>query len=176
MNSVAMAKMVERNQIIKIHALKNALKLSDDDYRKLIYINFYPATSSKHLTFVQGEVFIENLEKAAIERGVWDRCKGKDTYEEFGYREGMATPAQLRKIEAMWKSAVNIKNRERRKHALRKFLDRHFKVSDLRFLDTETTKKVIHALKHMNLRKSQNCLRDDHSLNKAIHDKSKAEI
>jgi hypothetical protein len=145
---------IDKRQIRKIHALKNAIKLSEDKYRQLIYINFYPATSSKELTFDQANFFIKNLEDMAKETGVWKERKGCQTYEDLGYREKMASPKQLRMIEAIWKEISTVQSSKGREKALRDWLDNYFKVSDLRFLDRAITQKVIYTLKQMQTRKS----------------------
>ena len=151
---IATRRDISNGQVKKIYALKNALQLSDDDYRKLIYVNFYPATSSKGLSFKQAEVFIENLERMAIEKGVWTKNIGKLTYEELGYREGMASPGQLRKIEVMWKNVSKHNGTRVRTRALRGWLQKHFGVSDLRFLIATRANDVIHALGQMEGRRS----------------------
>jgi hypothetical protein len=151
---VAAKRKISKGQIKKIHALKHALQLSDDDYRKLIYVNFYPATSSKDLLVKQAEVFIENLEGMAIEKGVWTKQVGKLTYEDLGYREGMASPGQLRKIEVMWKNVSKHNGTRVRTRALRNWLQGHFGVSDLRFLTAARANDVIYALGQMEGRRS----------------------
>lgn len=147
-------KMVEKGQIIKIHALKNALKMPDDYYRKLIFVNYYPATSSKDLTFEAASSFISQLEKTAIEKGVWKKHEGKEAFERLGYRNGMASPAQLRMIDAIWKEISRVGADKKKHTGLRTFLLSRFKVSDLRFLDVRKAGEVISALKGMQQRKS----------------------
>jgi hypothetical protein len=173
MEEVATKKAIEKRQIKKIHALKNALKIDDDEYRKLIHVNFYPAISSKELSFEQAEIFIENLKRMAIEKDVWKDYKGKDAYEELNHREGMAAPAQLRMIEVLWKDVSKARNEEKRKRYLRGWLLKYFNVSDLRFLDDVTVHKVIHALKQIKERKYPESL-ESHS--NAMHDRSMAEL
>ncbi len=150
--SNAANKMIDAGQVKKIHALKNALKLTDEEYRGTLAINFKVATS-KQLMAEQADSLIAALEADAIQRGAWTKFEGKKRFENLGWRAGMARPSQLRKIEALWRDAIDIKNHEKRVKALRTFLNRHFKVSDLRFLDLNTTKKVIHTLNHMVARK-----------------------
>lgn len=147
-------KMVEKGQIKKIHTLKSALKLQEASYRKLIYANYYPCTSSMELTFSQARDFIDNLERMAVESGVWSPNSGKSRYEELGKRGRMATPAQLRLIEGLWKEVSSVRGEHNRKKALRKWLSERFGVSDLRFIDDVNVRKVIFALKAMRDRKS----------------------
>lgn len=146
-------KQINAGQIKKIHALKNALKLTEEEYRSTLAVNFNVA-SSKLLTAEQADSLITALEADAIRQDVWTKFEGKKRFENLGDRPGMASPAQLRKIEALWKDyTIDIKDPKKRAKALRTFLDRHFKVSDLRFLDTIMTRKVIHTLNHMVARK-----------------------
>jgi hypothetical protein len=170
---VAVRREISKGQVKKIHALKNALQLSDDDYRKLIYVNFYPANSSRQLSFEQAEIFIKHLEPMAIEKGVWTPYKGQSAYEDLGYREGMASPAQLRKIEAVWKDISAGGGGKARKKALRNWLHKYFGVSDLRFLSTARVNDVIHALGKIKKRK---CPELPESHFRVFHDRSACEL
>ncbi len=153
MEAAVVRKPIEKAQIKKIHALKNAMKMPDETYRKLLFEHYYPATSSKALTREQAEAFVNTLEEMAKALGVWIEHEGKLTHEKLGGRARMASPAQLRLIEALWKEVSRARGEKDRKKALRVWLLRTFKVSDIRFLDTETVKKVIHALLVMKERK-----------------------
>ncbi len=138
--------------IKKIHALKNALALSDEEYRLTLFHNFR-VDSSKLLTRNQQEELIRGLESEAIQKGVWQKFEGKSRFESLADRPGMASPAQLRKIEVLWKEASSVKDAIERAKQLRTFLYGHFKVSDLRFLEQEKVKKVVCALNHMIMQK-----------------------
>lgn len=146
---------IDSSQIKKIHALKNVMNMPDEEYRRLIHLNFYPATSSKHLSYEQAEVFINGLEEKAIKKGVWEKFDNRK-YNNLGYREDMATPNQLRLIEGLWKNISVIKEPKNRHKALRAWLYKRFKVSDLRFLDHVTVSKVIYALNMMQKKKPKN--------------------
>jgi hypothetical protein len=61
----------------------------------------------------------------------------------------MATPAQLRKIDALWGCCSRARDREKRDKALRAFLSNHFKIADLRFIKQDKVGKIISALEHM---------------------------
>ncbi len=145
--------------IRKIHTLKSALGLSEDEYRLTLLHNFR-VDSSKHLTNNQSIELIKSLESEAVQKGIWQKFEGKSRFESFGRRPGMASPAQLRKIEVLWKDAIDLKDNKSRAKALRTFLNRHFKISDIRFLDQTATKKVIHTLNHMVLRKKAGSQKD----------------
>jgi len=85
----------------------------------------------------------------AIGKGVWTKQVGKLTYEDLGFREGMASPGQLRKIEVMWKNVTKHNGARTRTRALRNWLQKHFGVSDLRFLTGARANDVIYALVQM---------------------------
>jgi hypothetical protein len=138
-------------QIKKIHALKSAICMDDDTYRYGLDCA-YGVTSSKDLNSIQAQDLIVNLEKLALDQGVWEKQPKADKRQRFsdmGSRRGMATPPQLRKIEAMWRDTSRIKEPEARTKALRSFLERIAKVSDLRFLDRNGASAVINALTAM---------------------------
>ena len=142
-------KPITANQCRKIHALKNALALSDDEYRAMLH-GLYGVVSSTELSLKAAGHFIEELEGIAVNSGVWRRKEQKKgRYDELsGTRPGMATPAQLRKIESQWAEVSRADPDERRK-ALRHFLERIAKISDLRFLCRDGATKVINALSAM---------------------------
>jgi hypothetical protein len=145
-------KMIEEGQVKKIHTLKNALQLTDEHYRKTIFANFCPARGSKDLNYWQAEFLINNLEAIAIKRGVWGKHYGRSAYEDLGNRDGMATPKQLRKIDAIWKDISKSTSVNRRRKAFRGWLFKYFKVSDLRFVDSVMVSKIIHTLEKMRAR------------------------
>jgi hypothetical protein len=150
-------------QIKKVHTLKSVLAMSDDDYRAMIK-NGFGVESSKHLDLRQAAQLIGILEDKAVAAGVWEKrgwnrttriSKGHAAAKvstTLGERGGMATPPQLRKIEAMW-SEVSRATPEYRARALRQFVSRIAHVSDLRFLDSAGAGAVINALKKMKERR-----------------------
>jgi phage gp16-like protein len=137
-------------QIKKIHALKSTLALDDDTYRAILYQTFR-VDSSKKLTVDQAGRLIEAIEEKAVTAGTWE--KQEPRRQKFNSLEGrsgsMATPPQLRKIEAMWQDVTRAEEPESRRKALRHFLERIAKVSALRFLDQDGAGKVINALQIM---------------------------
>lgn len=131
-------------QIKKIHALKNALKLEDDLYREMLLP--FNAASSKDLTDYLAEIFIYQLESMAVKMGVWENPSLK--YEDLRYREEkMASPQQLRMIEAMWRDVCYFDNDKFAKKSLRKFMRNKYKVDDLMFLTKAKATKVIQGIK-----------------------------
>ena len=147
--------MINTNQITKkqikiIHTLKNRLGFDDMTYRTfLCFFSSNSATSSLELTKREAENIIAMLKREAIKRGIWQDYAEKRKYENVDGRKGMATGAQLRKIEAMWKEICRKKDEKTRMRMLRGLLLKNFKVSDLRFLERWQVRKVIKMLEAM---------------------------
>jgi hypothetical protein len=139
---------ITKQQIKLIHTLKSKLKLSDEEYR--LRLSDYWVNTSKNLSYDEAEDFITKLKKEAIEKGVWtNRFNRSSRFNELAGREGMATPAQLRMIEAMWKKVSYTHDPAKRQSALRKILFRIAKVEDLRFLRSKDVSKIVNAFKNM---------------------------
>lgn len=141
---------ISGQQIKAIHALKNALVMDDASYRFLLQESA-GVTTSKALTMRQAEALIQDLKCKAGQES-WTRNEG-GRHADLDGRSGMATSAQLRKIEATWSEVSRAENEEDRAKALRSFIRRIAKVSDLRFLDRAAAGKVINALEAMKSRK-----------------------
>jgi hypothetical protein len=142
--------MVTANQVKKIHTLKSLLNVREETYRRML--GNYNVATSKALSFHQANEFIQLLEHFARKKGLWENYAEK--HEKLSCRTGMATPAQLRMIEGIW-AELYPETERKRATALRTYLFRFFKVSDLRFLDAEKVNKVLHALKQMKARKER---------------------
>jgi len=132
-------------QIKRIHALKGALKLTDLQYRAAL--EFHHVFSSKQLTEAQADLFIIELEREAVAGGRWERPWRK--YQNLAGRRGMATPRQLRMIEAMWAGVSRAGSAAEREAALNVFL-RRFEIAggmaDIRFYDV---RRIVAALRAM---------------------------
>ena len=142
-------------QIKRIHVLTNRIGVSDEDYRARLQED-YGVSTCKKLSSVQAGQLIRNLEAVAKGMGVdiggrreWGRRR------EWARRRGMATPAQLRKIEAMWADVSRQRTAGERRKALRAFLEKRFGVSDLAFVTHEMPSKIIHTLEAMKKQKQQ---------------------
>lgn len=135
--------MISFSQIKQIHTLKAILGLDDELYKEMLMS--FGVTTSKNLTFTEAKIFFDILSAKAIAAGKWQIPNGK--YSSLENRsDSMASPAQLRKIEAMWRDLCFEKNPEEAKKTLRKFIQNHFKVSDIRFIDKITATKIIHVI------------------------------
>lgn len=148
----AKGKAITANQCRKIHALKNAMAVKDEDYRAMLQ-NLFGVESSTALSFHSAGHLIEKMEEIAVDMGVWTRKGGAvQRFNELaGRKAGMATPAQLRKIEAVWEEVSRIEEPVARGKGLRVFVERTAKVSDLRFLDQAGATKVINGLTAMQM-------------------------
>jgi hypothetical protein len=144
--------MIDKGQIKKIHTLTSVLRMPDDLYRKMLSETFQ-VSSSREMTRVQARRFILLLEDFAqtFQRG--EKPYYEAHFSNLGFRPGMASPAQLQKIEAMWNALYPAHHTEDGQASLRTFLSRKFKVSDLRFLDGTTAGKVLGALNAIKTRK-----------------------
>lgn len=153
-------------QVKLIHSLKSALSLSDELYRDILMERF-KVKSSKSLDTVNASKLIDELQRKAVKAGVW-QDRGPDMnrqpgnpvntssgkrYTDMDNRPGMASGGQLRKIEFMWSQLSYTDEPQARIKALRTFLLRVAKVSDMRFLTREDGVKVINALVSMQERK-----------------------
>jgi len=137
---------ISKQQIRAIHTLKNAAGMDDDTYRAMLR-EFDGVESSTALTLRQADALIDDLKRKA---GQEPRQQRKATrHNDLEGRPGMATPPQLRKIEAIWSEVSRAEDPESRAKALRSIVGRIAKVSDLRFLDREGASKVINALEAM---------------------------
>lgn len=129
-------------QIRKIHTLKNILGMDDDLYREMLMS--FDVQSSKNLTFTEAGIFIEILEEKAIALNKW--VKRTKKYENLNRDEEMATNAQLRMIEGLWRDICYYDTDKYAKKSLRKFLKSKFKVDDIMFLTRVKACKVIQAI------------------------------
>lgn len=138
-----------RAQIRAIHTLKNALQMSEENYRTLL--SSFGAQSSVDLTVPKAKELIEVLSAQASAAGVWvarKRPRGKLEFDELGNRPGFASPPQLRKICARW-TVVSRAEPEHRREALEQFLGNKFGIEKLKWLPDHLVAKVLRILAAM---------------------------
>lgn len=143
---------IEAQQIKLIHTLKNAIKMDDEVYRDMLhgYSNqMRKIRSSKDLSYGEASHLIKKLTKLAKDAGAWKDYRKRDKYEDLGTRPGMATPKQLRMLEAMWKDVSIVKNATARQKAFNKFIHRIVKVNDPKWVEDWMVEKIIRALEAM---------------------------
>jgi hypothetical protein len=149
---------ITNNQIQKIHTLISKLKWKDDWYRDNL-CGYFGVESSTDLNSYQASFYIRLLEKEAIKNGVW--LKPGDLHLDLKDREDMATPKQIRMINAMWSEISYYKGKKKRELALGKLLERIVKVSHINFLLKEDVKKVVNALRAMKQSKEKKELKKE---------------
>ena len=143
--------MATTSQIRKIHTLKNVLGLDNDTYEEML-LSFDVGTS-KDLTYTESIIFINILERQAIERNLWKKLPKK--YENLDRSCKRATDAQLRMIEGLWREICYFDNDEFAQKSLRTFLRNKHGVDDVMFLTKIKASKVIQSIQAMkkNLKK-----------------------
>lgn len=146
--------MITKDQIKKIKTMVRLLGFDDGLYREILLTHF-KVDSCKKLTFADAEYFIRWLENHAESTGKWTSYDNKTKFDELDNRSNMATPKQLRKIEAMWKDVSYHSDDKSRKAGLRLFLEKKCGVSDLKFLDKSQVRKIILILEDMQTRKGK---------------------
>lgn len=129
-------------QIKKIHTLKNLIGMDDDLYREIL--KSFDVQTSKNLTFTEASIVIENLEERAIALNKW--VKQPKKYVGLDRTNNMASDAQLRMIEGLWRDICYFNNDKFAKKSLRKFLKSKFRVDDVMFLTRSKACKVIQAI------------------------------
>ncbi|ACF12751.1 conserved hypothetical protein [Chloroherpeton thalassium ATCC 35110] len=149
------------SQIKQIHILKKNLAISEENYRA--FLSGFGVRSSKDLSYRgAGEVIRmlsaeqakcspnspQNRDKLAASYGF-----GRQKYDELGKRPGMASPKQLRMIEAIWKEVSVFQSAKRRKAALSNFLHQRFnRISPLQ-IEAELVQRIFKTLQEMKLQK-----------------------
>ena len=152
--------MITGQQIRRIKTLARLIGLDDDTYREILYMNF-GVCSCTRLSFENANHMINWLAKQAENMGV-NKNSNKTKFNELANRPNMATPRQLRKVEAMWKDVCQQTSIEEMKRGLRKFLEKKCNVSDLKFLDKTQVTKLIVILNDMQKRKLKGAKREKH--------------
>jgi len=100
-------------QIKKIHIAKSQLGLSDQQYRDMLSgfknISGLPSSSCKELNYDQAEVLLNIF----IKLGFKVKHSGKQLkYEEFAGRDAkFASPKQMRSIDALWHTSINVRDK-----------------------------------------------------------------
>ena len=151
--------MITNKQKKKIHTIVHALRMPDQDYRGLLKKWFEVETCLK-LNYGQAEACIQRLEYVAAKIGKWEHREGNRTkYNDLQHRPGMASPKQLRMIEAMWKDVSYQKTYEEKNRALTRFIFNYFRISSLRFLESRQARKIIKVLEEMGKSDSSKNLR-----------------
>jgi len=160
------SKPITAAQVKRVHTILHVLGVSDENYRAALESRF-GVTTCKDLTIQEAGSFLDELEKLALKA---DReryqakmnkaaeefaAKQPKRFDDLDSRPGMASGAQLRKIEAMWQEISIIPEAEPRARALRRFIQKITGVAAIRFLDSEMAGKVINAMSAMQKREQK---------------------
>lgn len=131
--------------------IRKLLALDDDVYREML-LNRYGVESSKELTSNEITELINSLRDKAKQIGVF---KPKASFNKYKYNnlanrdKKMASPAQLRKIEAMWIERTRAITRTEQAKALKTFILRITGKENISFLTAVDVRKIIKALENM---------------------------
>ena len=132
-----------KRQIAAINVAKKQLGLSDAVYRAVLF-DVAGASSTKQLDGTGFELLVDRFKRL----GWQPRFRRGEFY---GFRPGMASPAQVTLIRALWGEYTGDAGSDL---TLGKWLHRTFGVAHPRFLTAEQAPKVITALKAMKARRS----------------------
>lgn len=128
--------------IAKIHIAKKELKLSDDDYR-LILFSATQKESCKDMTSAELSEVLKEMESRGF-KPIKTSKPNKTRFNDLANRADMASPAQLRKIEATWMSHPRV--RHKTEYALRQFINHKFRIAHLRFVTSAQVGKILTAI------------------------------
>jgi hypothetical protein len=151
---------INNSQKALLHTARRALGLDDETYREMLF-NVAGVRSSVDLTLPKFQAVMMHLEECGFKKNHADHeftgymanlQKWKRT---AGERPGMATPAQLARIETDWHLMPWFWSKDgfgNETLALRGFLKRCTGASDLMFLRFSQAHKTIEAIKSISTR------------------------
>ena len=131
-----------RKQTALLHVAKKHLALADEDYRAILRQEAGVASSR--------DLDADGFE-AVLRRFAGLGFKPGPRAPSFGHRVGMASPRQVAFIRSLWREYTDNAGTDR---SLGNWLNRTFKVSDIRFVTYGTASKIITALLAMKGRKA----------------------
>lgn len=124
--------------------LRKSLNLEEETYREILTSTF-AVNSSKDLSEKQAEILILQLRKTAEKIGIVKPRK----YSDLDRTGNMASPKQLRMIEAMWFDVSYQTSVTKRKRAFEHFILRITGKQKLQFLTVIDVRKIVKALQSM---------------------------
>lgn len=143
--------MPDNKTLAKIHIAKKALGLTEAEYQDILYAHSDPTQgppkqSSASMNETEAQNVIEHFKSLG-----W-KPRGKKTgqalrFEALANRPGMASPAQLRKIEATWMTHHRV--RVKTEDALRRFIKHTFNIEALRFIEIGQVGKILKAIQSL---------------------------
>ena len=134
---------ITNRQLGMLHAIRRQLGLADDDWRDMLR-RVAGVESSKDLAPDALDTVLDHLEAAGAT--IAGRSRRAAAAPDFGQRPGMASSGQVKYIRDLWMSFTDGAGTPR---SLDKWLERQFKVSSLRFLDSDMAQRAIGGLLRM---------------------------
>lgn len=128
--------MITDQQCKLIHVARRRINMPEADYRAMLQ-RVAGVTSSNDLDDASFTAVMEEFGRLGFQT--------VQQAPQYGERIGMATPAQLNYVRSLWRQYAATE----KEGGLNRFLDKHFHVSNLRFLDSATVGKVIVAFQRM---------------------------
>lgn len=135
---------ISKKQVCMLQVARRTLGMEQDDYRAILDQEA-GVDSTKDIEREDFQGVLRRFEALGFQRkdsNGRNRPRGKD----HGWRMNRASPAQVRYIRDLWFEFTDGKGDDR---TLGKWLERQFKVSDLRFVGDAQAAKVITALRSM---------------------------
>lgn len=136
-----MGKQIEKWQIQRVHVLKSNAGLGDVEYRGML--SGYGVDSSKDLTYAEANELIRTLVQMAPVKRVTLK------YDDVGFRQGYASPKQLRMLEAMWAEVSVFKEPKRRDEAYLVFLRNRFNRISPLHIEEQMVQRIKKCLESM---------------------------
>lgn len=132
----ATAKKLSRRQVAYLYALKKQLAITDEDYRYLLETAAGVDSTN--------DLDPEGMDKVLKLLEDLGEIPPRPPAPDYGNRPGMASPKQLRYLEGLRREIYGDKTA-----CFQDWLEKHFMVTHIRFLDKKTAGKVIEGLKAM---------------------------
>ncbi|MCE1274687.1 MAG: regulatory protein GemA, partial [Chlorobiales bacterium] len=129
--------------------------MDDDEYRA--FLSGWGVESSKDLTPRQSAEVVAALRKLAGQehgRAGARRSRRNLRYDDLGHRPGMASPKQLRMLEAMWMDVTRQATRESALEAYCTWLLNRFRVGRPEWIADVQVGKIKMALEQMQVKES----------------------
>ena len=130
----------------QIKMLQKQAGLSEEDYRALLW--GYGVESCRDLLPLEAHAVIKFLRPLAVVPKK-SRVARSLKYEELGFRAGMATPKQLRMLEALWKEVSVQSCAKKRADAWLVFLKNRFGRITPEHIERELVGKIVRVLQVM---------------------------
>lgn len=134
-----------------IHTLVSRLGLTDEDYRTMLW-DRYEATSSKNLTSRQANDLVAALHGLlpAEERQTHPQPQiaagARRRFDRLGDRDGMASPRQLRMLEASWVQRSRAEDLAAKQAAFRDFLRNRFRIERVEWIPSDMVGRILRAI------------------------------